>query len=990
MKQRFVLLTAFMMFCLVSFGQTTIKGVVKDSSGNGISGVSVQVKGTQQGTVTNSDGTYSLVVKDNSAVLEFSFIGYANQSFAVKGRNDFSVVMTPSSGEMETVVVIGYGTQKKKDLTGSVAVVSAADFANRPVVNAAEALQGKAAGVQVTSVSGKPGAGLSIRVRGSSSISAGNDPLYVVDGIPMTDISAFNVNDIESYFILKDAASAAIYGTRAANGVIVITTKKGKNGQSKVDLSTYYGTSSTTHKLKMLNAKQYQEYANEVYGSNLITDDMVAANNINWQDEVFKTGNQKNYQVAVSGGNEKTQHYFSLGYMDQTGMIKPATFNRMTARLNLNSKVSKWLSLNTSTLVSRNSSNDVTDNTGVARGGVVLSALATPPTVPRYKSNGIYIGQNPQTGWENPLGAIEGRYSKSANDRFVSNLGADINIVKGLVFQSRFGIDYKVNNNRTYVDPLATDQGRRDTGSLGRTNSNEWVWLSEQTLTYTQRFGSHNFSALAGWSAQESHWEQTGISASRLDTLHRYEDWDLMYQRASLRTTPATRGVDNWGLMSYFGRITYDFAGKYLFQANMRVDKSSKFAPGNRTAAFPSFSAGWRISQEDFMKNIPVISDLKLRAGWGKNGNQEGLGSYEYLSLNNFTNTGGVVPGTIAPASLTWETSTQTNVGIDASFLNKRITLTADFYVKNTKDVLVRIPLSGQIVSSVLANSGSMRNIGQEFLISTRNIIRKNFSWSTDFNMSFNQNKVTSIGFGLGRLTSFGAIYEKGNSIILAEGRGLGQFYGYEAAGVDAATGKQLYFTRKGDKVDYTGLVPEDRKYIGNAQPTFIYGMTNTVTYKNFDLSVFIQGSQGNKIYNGVRSETESMKDSRNQSVDVLRRWRKPGDVTDMPGVERASDNNTVVSSRFVENGSYLRFKTITLSYRLEQKWMDKVGIKGASVYVSGQNLITITSYKGFDPEVSSYGGGGNSQDNKNVSLGIDYGAYPQAKIFLVGLNVNL
>lgn len=991
MKQKFLLLSVFfLMLCLVSFGQTTIKGVVKDTAGNGIPGVSVQIKGTQQGTVTKGNGEYSLVVNQNDASLEFSFVGFKTETISVNGRSDFNVVLQPATGEMETVVVIGYGSQKKKDLTGSVAVVGAADIANRPIVNAGEALQGKAAGVQVTSVSGKPGAGLSIRVRGSSSISAGNDPLYVVDGIPMTDISAYNPNDIESISILKDAASAAIYGTRAANGVVVITTKKGKNGQSRVDLTTYFGTSTTTKKLHMMNAKHYQDYANEVYGAGTITDAMIAATDINWQDEVFKTGNQKSYQLAVSGGNEKTQHYLALGYMDQTGMIKPATFDRMNARLNLTSKVTKWLTVTTSTLASRTRSNDVTDNTGVARGGVVLSALATPSTVPRYKSNGIYIGQNPQTGWENPLGAIEGRYSKSTNDRFVGNIGADATIIKGLVFQSRFGIDYKANKNIQYEDPLATDQGRRDTGTLGLTNSQEWVWLSEQTLTYSQNWNSHHFSALAGWSAQDSHWEQTGISASRLDTTHRNEDWDLMYQRSTLRTSPASRGIDNWGLMSYFGRITYDFAGKYLFQANMRVDKSSKFAPGNRTAAFPSLSAGWRVSQEEFMKNIPVINDLKIRAGWGKNGNQEGLGSFEYLSLTNFNNTGGQVIGTIAPLSLTWEKTTQTNVGIDATILNRRVTLTADFYVKKTKDVLIRVPLSGQIVGSILSNRGEMRNIGEEFTISSKNIIKKDFTWTTDFNIAFNQNKVLSIGGDLSRLVAFGSIYEKGYSIILAKGYSLGQFYGYQAAGVDPATGKQLYLNRKGEKVDYTGLVPDDRGFIGNAQPTFIYGMTNSVSYKNFDLSVFLQGSQGNKIYNGVRSETESMKDSRNQSADVVRRWRKAGDITDMPGVEKGSDNNTAVSSRFIENGSYLRFKTVTLSYKLEQKWMDKIGIRGASVYVSGQNLFTITQYKGFDPEVSSYGGGSNSQDNKNISLGIDYGAYPQARVFLVGLNVNL
>lgn len=990
MKQRFVLLTAFvMMFCLASFGQTTIRGVVKDSAGNGISGVSVQVKGTQQGTFTQSNGAYSIVAGDNAS-LEFSFVGFKPQVINAAGRTEINVVLAAATGEMESVVVIGYGSQKKKDLTGAVSVVSAADFANRPIVNAGEALQGKAAGVQVSSVSGKPGAGLSIRVRGSSSISAGNDPLYVVDGMQMTDISAINPNDIESFSVLKDAASSAIYGTRAANGVIVITTKKGKNGQSKIDVNSYYGISNVSKKLDVLNASQYQEYANEVYGSKVITDSMVNANNVNWQDEVFQTGTQQSYQVAFSGGNEKTQHYLALGYMDQKGMIRPAKFDRMNARLNLSSKVTSWLSLNTSMLASRTHDNDVTDNTGAARGGVVIGAVTTAPTVPRYKANG-QIGQDPQTGWENPLGAIEGQYTKNTKDRLIANFGADITFMKGLVFQSRFGIDYKNNSGHYFRDPVLTQAGRDAKGSVNQTNSTEWVWLSEQTLNYTRGWNNHHLSALAGWSAQDSHWDQTYLAASSFDAQYRFDDWERIYMVSTIKN-PATKSIDNWGLMSYFGRVSYDYAGKYLLQGNLRSDRSSKFAPGNRTAVFPSLSAGWRISQEAFMKNVRVVNDLKLRFGWGKNGNQEGLGSFEYLSLNNINaNDGSIKIGTIAPQSLTWEKTTQSNIGIDAAFLDRRLTFSADFYVKNTKDVLVRVPLYGQIVSNVLLNGGSMRNVGQEFLISSKNIVKKDFSWTTDVNVSFNQNKVQSIGYGLSELTGFGNIYEKGNAIKLAPGRPLGQFYGYRAAGVDPATGNQLYLTRDGKAVPYgRGLTPDDRDYIGSAQPKFTYGMTNSVSYKNFDLSVFLQGSQGNKIFNGLRLESESMKDSRNQSTAVLRRWRKPGDVTDIPRVSKASDSSTLISTRFLENGSYLRVKTVTLSYRVDPKVLSKIGFRSASVYISAQNLLTATKYKGFDPEVSSYGGGSNSQDNRNVSLGVDYGAYPQPRVFLVGLNVGL
>lgn len=972
-----------------------VTGRITGDNDEPLSGVSIQEKGTSNGTTTDNSGNYSLTV-GNSATLVISYIGYEGREVAVGGQSVINVKLAPAIKQIDQVVVVGYGSQRKRDLTGSVSVVTAADIANRPIVNTGEALQGKAAGVQVTSVSGKPGAGLSIRIRGSSSISAGNEPLYVVDGIPMTDISTFSPNDIESISILKDAASASIYGTRAANGVVVITTKRGKAGKSRIEFNTYYGTSSPTNNLDVLDAAQYKDYLEDLYSSQPtpqpvpISDAVLNANNINWPDEIFRTGNQKSYQIALSGGSDKTQHYVSLGYMDQVGMIRPATFDRINAKLNLTSKLNNWLSITTANTVSRTNTRDVTDNSGAARGGVVLSALTTASFIPKYEANGT-IGLNPLTGWENPLGPIEGSTNKFRQDRIVSNIGADIRFLPGFLFQSRFGIDYKNNTNHYFIDPWLTDNARQThKGTVSQQTSTDMAWLSEQTLSYSKSFSQHNFYALAGWSVQESRYDQTNISGTDLDTVYRREPWEEMFLRTKIKTDP-TKTVDEWGLVSYFGRINYNFAGRYLFQANLRVDKSSKFAPENRTAVFPSFSAGWRISDEQFMSNVSVVQDLKLRAGWGRNGNQEGIGSYEYLSLSNINPAGGGTSiSTIAPDDLRWETTTQTNIGVDASFLDRRITFSADFYIKKTKDVLVRIPVSGQPVSSVLMNRGAMKNVGQEFVISSKNIVRKDFTWTTDFNISFNKNEVTSIGGDLTFLSGFGEIYERGYSIVLAQGYGLGQFYGYMAAGVDPATGQQLYLTKDKRAVPLPETTPSDRVFIGSAQPDFVYGMTNSVTYKNFDLTVFLQGSQGNKIFNGVRVETEGMKDSRNQSTAILDRWRQAGDVTDIPGVSIANNDNTVVSSRFIEDGSYLRFKTITLAYRISPKLLQKIGINDASIYVSGQNLITFTKYTGFDPEVSSYGGVSNNSDNRNISLGVDYGAYPQAKVFLFGINIGL
>lgn len=983
-----------------------ITGVVTGSSGEPLVGVSVQVKGGTTGTSTGNKGEYALTADEN-ATLVFSYIGYSDKEVAISGRNVINVQLTASEKKLDEVVVIGYGSQRRKDVTGAVSTVTAADIANRPIVDAGEALQGKAAGVSVVSNSGKPGAGLTIRVRGSSSISAGNDPLYVVDGIPMTDIAAFSPNDIESISILKDAASASIYGTRAANGVVVITTKKGVAGKPRISANVYAGISSPTKMLSVLNGKQYQDYANELNDPVVaVTDSMVNAANVNWPKEVFQHGNQQSYELSVAGGSEKTQHYISINYLTQKGIVKPATFDRLTGRINLTTKANSWLTFITSTVLSRSHNNDTKDNLSVAKGGVVLSALETPFTVPKFEPDGR-IGYNPLKGWSNPYGAILGGYSHFQNDRLLSNLGADVKLFKGLVFQSRFGLDYQNSRARSFEDPFLTANiATSNPSDHSQTTSTIVTWLSEQTLNYTATWGRSHFSALAGWTAQDAHTEHVTIGGSHLADEYRLLPWETSFLRDSIHR-PGKTAIDEWALVSYLGRVSYDFDGKYLIQANLRSDNSSKFAPGNRTAVFPSFSAGWRISSEDFMERFKFINELKLRAGWGQNGNQEGIGSYAYLPLydiivsNDSATNGSTVPSTTAPMNLTWETSTQTNIGIDATFLNGRIFFSGDFYIKKTKDILYDVPLPAQSgYKNAPINGASMQNIGEEFLVSTKNIVRGDLRWSTDLTISFNRNKVTGLLYGIKTSPLYGDVSLNGagtpqHAISLATGHGLGEFYGYVAKGVNPENGHEMYLTSADTLSDNPD--PNSRRFIGSAQPKFTYGITNNLSYKNFDLTVFIQGSQGNKIYNVGRMEAESMLNSANQSTDILRRWRKKGDVTDIPGVGWA--NNSLISTRFLENGSYLRFKTITLSYRFDQKLIDKLGLSAASIYVSANNLITITGYKGFDPEVNSTGNpirvnpdGSASTDNdtRNISLGMDSGAYPQSKIFLVGLNISL
>ncbi len=463
---------------------------------------------------------------------------------------------------------------------------------------------------------------------------------------------------------------------------------------------------------------------------------------------------------------------------------------------------------------------------------------------------------------------------------------------------------------------------------------------------------------------------------------------------------PGTKLIDDWALISYLGRVTYDFDGKYLFQANLRSDNSSKFAAGNRTAVFPSFSAGWRISQEDFMEPVKFVTDLKIRAGWGQNGNQEGIGSFAYLPLSKIDPvSGAITPSTIAPQSLTWETSSQTNIGVDAAFLNSRIFFSGDFYIKKTKNVLYNIQLPSQAgFANAPVNGASMQNIGEEFLISSKNVIKHDFTWSTDFTISFNQNKITALVDGITFVNGYGNVYARGNAIALTQGYGLGEFYGYIAKGVNPANGHEMYLTRADTLSD--NPAPSDRQLLGNAQPTFVYGLTNNLTYKNFDLTLFIQGSQGGKLFNAGRLETEAMVNAANQSSAVLARWEKPGQLTSIPGVSTdGTTNNSLISTRFLESGSYLRFKTITLAYRVEHKLVDKIGLSAASIYISANNLLTITKYKGFDPEVNSTGNpirvksdgtASNDNESRNISMGLDNGAYPQSKMILFGLNLSL
>jgi TonB-linked SusC/RagA family outer membrane protein len=949
-----------------------VTGKVTGPNNEPLFGVSVQVKGTPTGTSTNTAGEYSITVEEN-ATLKFSYVGYLDKEVPVNSQNVLNVELTASTLQLDQVVVVGYGTQRRKDITGAVSVVKASDFDSRPIVSAAAGLQGQAAGVNVFASSGKPGWGLTVSVRGNTSLTASNDPLYVVDGVIVGSIDFLNPQDIESFSVLKDASSAAIYGASGANGVVLITTKKGTSGKSKISVNAYTGFSQFAKKADVLNSTQYKELITEMGYTDPNT------NNTDWQDIAFGTGKEHNVQVAISGGNAGNRYYVSGGYQKQQGVVAPADYDRYSVRANLENKVKDWLSVTTNLTYLRSVFVDVTDNASGARGGTILSTLSSPPTLGIYKPDGTYSSNVNQASWENPVAMAFGADQKSIDNRILGNMAADFRIIPGLNFRSNFGVESQNSRWDKFQDPYMTDYGRSVKGVAYSSSTQRFVWLWENTLNYTKNFGEHSLTALVGHTMQESDYKYSYAEGREFPnaSVHTLNAAKL---RIGLPTTMA-----QWSKRSYLARVNYSYQDKYLLTTNLRYDGSSRFSSDNRWGVFPSVAVAWRISNEDFMESSNLFSDLKLRVGWGKTGN-DAIGDYDYYGRFAPDGAGGFTFNNLPKDQLTWEKTTQTNVGIDASFLNGRINVTVDGYLKKTNDLLVAVqppPSSG--FPSQTYNVGAIENKGIEVSVNAQAINTSAFRWNINGNISFNRNKVTSLG-EFTQSIPYGGVYERGNAIRVQPGKPLGAFYGYVSEGVDPQTGMIKY----ADLDKSGGLSDSDRTYIGYAQPDFIYGLTNTIGYKNFELNIFFQGIQGNDIFNASRIETEGMYDSKNQNAKVLNRWKTPGQITDIPRATGGSagvpgfpnDYNTYVSSRFIEDGSYLRLKAVTLSYKLGNDWLQKIGFSRLNLYVTAQNLFTITNYSGFDPEVSQ-----NSPNGPG--MGIDYGTYPQARSFIFGVSAD-
>ena len=975
--------------------QHSVKGTVVDQNGQPIIGMTVMEQGTQNGTTTDIDGNYQITVSSGGAVLEFTALGYQTVVEAVNNRSAIDITSAEEAMVLDAVVAIGYGSVRKKDLTTAVSTVSTEDMKLRPVTEASGFIQGKVAGVTVQQTSGQPGSGMTIRVRGASSIASSNDPLYVVDGVPVGTgsyaIAYLSPQDIETMQILKDASSAAIYGSRAANGVVLITTKQGKKSKgAQVNFSAYVGLQDVRRSYEVLNTAEYLDLMDELGSSAFSCPEEERAllkDQTDWFEETYQTGVTQNYQISVSNANDKMKYYVGAGYSDEQGVLSSAFNKRINVKANAESELFDWLTVGTNLAYSHYKNNGIISGTGSNRAGVVMAVINTPTYAPVYDENGVFYtkfyGANLTTPLEN-VARTKDNYTQT--DRMLLTGYAQINFSKNFNFKSTVSMDRRWVHGYSFLDPQTTSYGREQNGTASSERSDDMRMVYDNIFTYNNTWnGKHNFEAMAGTSATTSRWENLWGSRSNFSD----ENWEAIFglnggNKGDLRGQ--SQGFSEWAIMSYLGRVSYNYDSKYYLTVNFRADGSSKLAPGNRWGYFPSASAAWRISGEEFMSDVTWINDLKLRVGWGQQGNQSGLGDYAWvqrygMNYYNWTEedyafstptVGG--QSNIGNKDLTWETTTQTNVGIDWSMFNSRLVVTLDGYYKYTRDLLLNVPLPSPY-PNIYRNEGEMSNWGLELAISSVNFEKKDFSWTTDFNISMNRNKLESLDLKTVYYYTKTSEMFSDYCIRMTPGQPLSMFWGYKSLGVDPETGMIMYEDINGDgKVNSS-----DKQYIGNANPLFTGGMTNTLTWKGLSLSVLMTASVGNDIYNASKIDMVSMLTGANQIKDVVRRWRVPGMITDVP--KAGEVENLKTSSRWIEDGSYLKIKNITLSYNITHPALRKANIARIQPYITLDNMITFTNYSGYDPEMSQY--------TSATSMGVDWGTYPCVRSVVFGVNID-
>ena len=987
--------------------QQTVKGIIKGPDGLPVIAANISQKGTNNATITDLNGNFTLNVTGRQPVLVISYIGYVTTEVNVSGRAFVEVVLQEDVAALDEVVVVGYGTMRKKDVTGAVSSVRSGEITKNATSNVMQAIAGKMSGVQVVQNSGTPGGDVSILIRGVGTINDAS-PLYVIDGVPVSGgMWYLNPNDVESIDVLKDASATAIYGSRGANGVVMVTTKQAQEGHTEINFDYSYGIQHSAKTYKMLDASQYAALHNEMrtnagpeYSLNpAFADPESLGAGTDWMDAIFRTAPMQKVNLSMLGGNQKISHATSLGYYTQDGIMKNSSYNRLSLQSNISSKLASNITVRANVNLSAENRRTQPVST------VIQNAMRILPSIPIYDDNGEYAGPTGNAEWNgnalNPVAIINEQNYRMKGFRMLSNISLEWEIIKGLKFKTTGGAELGYDYNNSYIPKYKWGMNESKNTMQTVTSAYEQLYLWDNTLNYDKAFGKHRINAMIGTSYQEYKKESVSAAGSG---------------RASELTTEldnATKATDvggnsyRWALMSYMARLHYSYDDRYLLTATFRADGSSKFGKENRFGYFPSFAAAWNIGNEAFMQSVKPVSLLKLRAGYGQTGNQN-IGAYAFadkLSVNGVYNFGSqrgfesnlvnlIYPYLLSNPSVKWESVEQYNVGLDIGFLQNRIVANLDFYVKNTRDMLTKKPVPQTSGTSLEqadwppVNIGKVLNRGFEFTVNTKNFVGE-FKWETSLNMSFNHNEVVSIG---------GPEILNGVSLI-REGQPINSFYGYELGGIyqtldevftgpvmenrapDKASHNPYKNTSPGDMwfvdVDGNGEINDlDRTVIGNPSPDCIFGFNNTFSYKNFDLSIFFQGALGNQVWNGVRASHESMNSTYNQLATTLERWTGEGSSYSMPRAIYADpNNNSRASTRWLEDGAYAKLKNLTFGYTLPEKWIRKAKMKALRLYVSLDNLCTITNYSGLDPEAGL--------------SGLDYGVYPSARTYMFGVSVK-
>ncbi|MFD1628863.1 SusC/RagA family TonB-linked outer membrane protein [Pseudopedobacter beijingensis] len=1028
-----------------------ISGKVVDETSQPLTGVSVQLKAGGAATMTAVDGTFKLNVPSNS-ILVFSYLGYISQEETIGSQPKIlDIRMEPAVSALNQVVVIGYGTQKRSDLTGSISSIGEKTIAESGVIAIDQVLQGRVAGVQMQQNSGMPGSSNTVRVRGINSLSASTEPIYVIDGVIIEGgassgantntnaLASINPTDIVSIDVLKDASATAIYGSRASNGVIVITTKRGKSGTSTISYYGSMGMQQLPKKMDMLNLRQYAEHRNVLASYSLINPNNNFINpellgeGTDWQEELFNNASLYNHNLSVSGGNGGNTYSLIGGYTDQDGIAAGSGFKRITLTGNFDSQVKSYLKAGINF-----SFNNLKQRLTVSDQSLIATALRTTPDVPVRNSDGSFAASDEQFMPTNPMAMAMLINNRMESYGIRGNTYVSADIIKGLNFRSEVAFDFNTPNSYRFQPTyyLSSTQFMDDNeGTYSKQFNKFWTWRN--ILTYTKSFGVHNINAMLGQEMQKNSWEYLGGSRTGYTT---NGSTDLNLGDA---TTAANTGYSGASaILSEFGRVFYSYDDRYLLTTTLRRDRSSKFAPQNRTGWFPSAAFAWKVSNEKFLKDNSSISDLKVRLGWGLVGNQNIPDNYAYLATYGTATTNwgtGLIARNTPNEDLKWESTQSSNIGVDVSLWQDRISLTVDAYYKKTENLLMQASLPAYAGTSGTGSSarpwvnlGSIENKGVEFSLSTLNMKNESFSWRTNAVFSLNRNKVLSINTQTGtdeRYLVDGSDRQLINKTVV--GQSIGQFYGYEVIGrfekatdfyykdangnikrtpvmsdlpIDEQSGLWIgdYIYRD---VNKDGIIDEeDRTFIGNPEPKFTFGLGNTFNYKNWDLSVFLTGSVGNDVINYSRRSLENPRRNTSNLYTTALNYAKLGlidpngpndyrnvmitggdwDMSRLAVGQKASDYNYVLSNRFIEDGSYLRIQNIALSYNFSSRLLNKINIQNLKVFANIQNLYTFTKYSGYDPEIGiSYSGG--SQLN-----GVDNGRYPTPRMYTIGLNLSL